>query len=405
MPDLNRDHFYRILGDLDPYKGTPKEFIHLLVNAAIRDGDVARALLRLDSDRINHPDTWQPAVPRAFAALQHPPRPPNQPTPGTLAPTPQPPNAYTRTSNPASQPPLVAPPSGLLATQLTASTGSLESSLARAPAPGQQRKRKRDETAGLPMTSQFRAMTNSRMIMYWGPQQPPPPVYVNGQHWVSNSTPQNQLHAAAPQPVPRPFLRPSPLSEPHSVHDLAATSPNIVPVEPVNSIDDANADKPIKPIDGEPKEMPCNFTWAIDRAETHLGFTGKYEKESEIRQTSIGYEIAIKLQKLLKKLCATLDKHVTIANRVHILTVMREILAATLEADHTVGKECRECSREYDGIYVDAVRKLTPEQLKRLKALEGGKWLEELQDLITEANRQAMFPLLKQAFNHINSAA
>lgn len=112
----------------------------------------------------------------------------------------------------------------------------------------------------------------------------------------------------------------------------------------------------------------------------------------------------MRLQRMLKKLNETMDKHLTFPNRVHILTVMREIMAATLEADHTAGKECRECAREYDSNYLSAVRKLTPQQLTRLKSLEGGKWLQELQDLVTEANRQAMFPLLVRALDHIKSA-
>lgn len=160
----------------------------------------------------------------------------------------------------------------------------------------------------------------------------------------------------------------------------------------------------IRPLEGEPKENPCNFTWCLDRAETHLGFTGKLDDVSEIRQLSVGYEIALKLQSTLKKLNAMMDKHVTLPNRVHILTVMREIMAATLEADHTAGKECRECAREFDSNYLSAVRKLTPQQLTRLKTIEGGKWLQELQDLVTEANRQAMFPLLAQALEHVKSA-
>ncbi|KAJ8119953.1 hypothetical protein O1611_g10494 [Lasiodiplodia mahajangana] len=107
---------------------------------------------------------------------------------------------------------------------------------------------------------------------------------------------------------------------------------------------------------------------------------------------------------MLKKLGAAIDKYVTLANRVHILTVMREIIAATLEAGQTVGKECRECSREFDSTYLTAVRKLTPEQLRRLKILEDGKWVEEMQGLVNEANKQAMFPLLVRALDHINSA-
>lgn len=38
----------------------------------------------------------------------------------------------------------------------------------------------------------------------------------------------------------------------------------------------------------------------------------------------------------------------TLANRVHIVTCVREILAATLEAPGAIGKERRDYSREFD---------------------------------------------------------
>ncbi|KAI0474513.1 hypothetical protein F4859DRAFT_483460 [Xylaria cf. heliscus] len=282
-----------------------------------------------------------------------------------------------------------------------------------APWPGQEyatslihpRKRKRNETAEqhaaapTPATSRFR-VNCYRMAMFPGPPQPPPPPIHTGQHWNPAML---QADAAAAQRHPT-----IPLSGQQGVPHPATTSKAlpIVSVPPAGPIGDPNGnDKVIKPIDGEPNELSCNYTWTLDRAETHLGFTGQYDKTSEIRQTSIGYDVALKLQKMLKKLSATFDKHVTLANRVHILTVMREIIAATLEADHTVGKECRECSREFDSTYLGALRKLTPEQLRRLKSLEEGKWLEELRDLVAEAKRQNMFPLLERALDYLNSAA
>ncbi|KAI1355159.1 hypothetical protein F5Y01DRAFT_198788 [Xylaria sp. FL0043] len=231
--------------------------------------------------------------------------------------------------------------------------------------------------------------------MYWGSQHPPPPAYPTGPHWNPTLIPA----------APAPGLIPTPTPQSNGLHAPGEAPLSVVSVKPVAPTKDDNASNAIEPIEGEPKEKPCNYTWALDRAEIHLGFTGKYKTESEVRKTSIGYDIALILQKLLKKVCATLDRHVTLANRVHILTVMREILMATLEAEGTVGKECRECSREFDSTYLAAVHKFTPAQLRRLKDLEDGKWLEEMQDLINEANRQKMFPLLRRAFDYINSAA
>lgn len=151
------------------------------------------------------------------------------------------------------------------------------------------------------------------------------------------------------------------------------------------------------------KEQSCNFTWVVDRAETHLGWTGNWDKESEIRQDTIGQSIAFKLQKLLKRMCAMIDKYVTFPNRVHILTVMREVIMATLETDSRVGRRCRENAQEYDSAFVEAVAKLTPVQKQKLQALEGGKWMEELDGLINEAKRQSLFPRLEEAPGVINS--
>ncbi|KAI0440677.1 hypothetical protein F4803DRAFT_462760 [Xylaria telfairii] len=372
-PETNRDRFYNILNELDPYGTTPREFIHILAHAASRDQQIAEALFRLNRDRINNPNTWHPPTP---------PIPPYFAWSGAPIPTNHPPNAFF-------------------------------ANMFAAPLPGQEdatppvrpRKRQRNEGAeqhATPTPATSRSGANSqknRMVMYPGPQ-PPPPVPYPGQ-------PQNpiivQVDAATAQMPSR--------GQSSKAGQRGVPCPTAPPVAPpiisAQSVADSATnvkDKGIEPIDGEPNELPCNYTYILDRAETHLGFTGMYDKTSDIRQTSIGYEVALKLQKMLKKFNTLMDKHVTLANRVHVLTVMREIIAATLEAERTVGKECRECSREFDSTYLAAIRKLTPEQLRRLKSLEDGKWLEEMQELVTEAKRQSMFPLLERALAHLNSA-
>ncbi|GAP84646.2 hypothetical protein SAMD00023353_1101830 [Rosellinia necatrix] len=384
IPDDGRDQFYRILGELDPYRVTPKEFIHLLVHAAVRDPEIADGLFRLNSDRINNPNTWRPPAPPNFATQTPPYHPPPSNSSTTIPPASA--NASTRTQMGASSGPLAQPDQ---------STASLAA----------QRKRKRDggdgvHTTTTPTTSEF-GIGVPRMVMYCGPQQPPPPLAHTEPPQNNSFVPQNQLQTivSAPAPIPPPF------SGPRGRSGLEETSPPVVSIQSTAPMEDGSTkDNPIEPIDGEPQESSCDYTWALDRAETHLGFTGNYDKASEIRQTSIGYEVALTLQKMLRKLNVALDKHVTLANRVHILTVMREIIAATLEADHAIGMECRQSCREFDSTYLAAVHKLTPEQLKRLRTLEGGKWREEMQIFVAEANRLAIFPLLTQALDHINSA-
>ena len=53
---------------------------------------------------------------------------------------------------------------------------------------------------------------------------------------------------------------------------------------------------------GEPKEPSSNYTWVVDRTEVHLGWTGNWDKYSEIRQHSIGVTVAGKLLKLFQQM-------------------------------------------------------------------------------------------------------
>ncbi|KAI0009900.1 hypothetical protein F4779DRAFT_341240 [Xylariaceae sp. FL0662B] len=261
---------------------------------------------------------------------------------------------------------------------------------------------------------------------YWQPVPPIPASMRPGQpNW--QQTPQSVMNRHVPasvpeHPLPTVIYYPpndppiTPQAKPPANHGPAQskTGPSAVGAPPGQSKSPAApsnmGQRPIPSMAGgadtngivtehsdEPKEQSCNFTWVLDRAETHLGWTGNYDKFSEIRQISTGYNVAFKLQKLLKKMDAMVEKYVTFPNRVHILTVMREVMMATLETDSVVGRECRECSREYDSTFLASVQRLTPTQKQKLKVLEGGRWMEEFKALIDEANRQAMFPLLERA--------
>lgn len=156
--------------------------------------------------------------------------------------------------------------------------------------------------------------------------------------------------------------------------------------------------------DGEPaekKEQSCNYTWIVDRTEVHLGWTGNWDKYSEIRQHSIGIGVASKILKLFQQMEKNMEKHKTFPNRVHVLCVMREMLMATLETESIVGTEVRENAQGYDAAYIGAVEKLTPPQRRRLRALEGGKVVDELKELISEAKHQNLFPRLDEALKII----
>ncbi|KAI1434289.1 hypothetical protein GGR50DRAFT_695231 [Xylaria sp. CBS 124048] len=173
VPELNSDRFYRILTELDPYRATPQEFIHLLVHAAVRDVEIAHTLFRWNDDRINHPECWKPPVPPGFTVPQPAATSIKQPQPGNSTAPPVPTSAgagathpTTRsmtTPRPTTQPQTTQPQT----TQpQSAQPPAAESPLNKEDGTPSSQKRKRDETAEqqakLQKTSQSRtpAQTN-----------------------------------------------------------------------------------------------------------------------------------------------------------------------------------------------------------------------------------------------------
>ncbi|KAI0472574.1 hypothetical protein GGR56DRAFT_651004 [Xylariaceae sp. FL0804] len=381
--DRARNSYYDILAELDPYRATPKEFIHLLVNAAVRDWRIAKGINKLNEDRLRDASTWQPVRP---PHLQGAPSPQVAGGPGPIQ-TPQPRQAaWTVYAAPgqAAWTPQALP-------QL-------------APRPNQALPQ--GQTAGAPQ-----ALPQGQGA--WHPQPVeggqaqvaritsglPPPL-----NRTSPAQPGSEFSQARPNGpinlISHPIQAERQVSQPVQSQPVQPQVPTGGSRIPFHTSTGPNpSDSGVEGEDGtpEPREMACNFTWVVDRAETSLGWTGRWDTTSQIRQVTMGYEVALKLGKLLKKMNGMMDKYVTFANRVHILCVMKEIMMVVLETDSTVGKECRECAREYDVNFVQAVKKLSPKQRNKLKELEGGTWLQELNDLIDEADRQNMFSYLKHA--------
>ncbi|RYP48211.1 hypothetical protein DL768_005871 [Monosporascus sp. mg162] len=355
--------FYNILGALDPYKLTPVEFIHLLVMAAMTNNEISRALYNMHNARIQNPHTWQPKLPPQIMGppvqLQYqPPPPPPDPNRGPqvahplavqapnfpqLVPAPQ-----RNHHNPIAQPPGLWPGPSPTPTALKTSPNQLNL-----------------------------------------PPGPAHSQHIAPQHYLPvQNNPQGaagSYNGASPVPIPGSDPAPDALA-------TRAGNANGSRTEPGGS------EPP------EPKEPSCNYTWVVDRAETHLGWTGNWDKYSEIRQHTIGVSVAGKLQKLMQLMEKHMDKHKTFANRVHILCVMREVLMATLDTDSIVGSEARRNAQGYDDAYVAAAEKLTPPQRRRLKALGGGKVIREFQELVDEAKHQNMFPRLGEALAIFDSS-
>ncbi|KAI1454493.1 hypothetical protein F4805DRAFT_439332 [Annulohypoxylon moriforme] len=440
-----RNSYYNILSELDPYKGTPKEFIHLLVKAAMRDEEISKAIRQLNEEKLKNPSSWTPTRPQYLnspeAQLPLPPnhqsgtpdqRPTQQPQPQLM------PNAPIQQQSPVPGYSPQQPPMPQQMPHPVAYYVYLPET------PGQPHQVIPVPAHGSPAPNMYPPYPQSLP----GAGIPPPPPYATGTPQNPTGLPPkptpdmpNMFHTLQSPSIP---VTPQPISRQPSIQqpttsnrNEASTRQNTNAARRSNSndnnltnntadsdsnsntnsyhtaivIDDASEDEhdgidsnggvDINPdemdLDGQQpgrKEPSCNFTWVVDRAETQLGWTGEYKKESEIRQDTIGQSTAFKLQRLLKKMNAMIDKYVTFHDRVHILTVMREVIMATLDTDSRVGSACRKNAKEYDDTFVEAMGKLSTEHKQGLKTLEGGKWMEELKMLVEEANRQSLFPRL-----------
>ncbi|KAI2473227.1 hypothetical protein F4781DRAFT_380982 [Annulohypoxylon bovei var. microspora] len=462
-----RKSYYEILGEMDPYKGSPKEFIHLLVKAAMRDEEISKAIRRLNEERLQNPSSWTPVRPQDPSALErrHSSQPnhdygiqnqqqnqqPNQ------QPQSQPmPNPHVQQQFPPGMTPGYGPQQPQMPQQMPHTVVYYVYPPANA---GQPHQVIPGQIYGSPAPNMYPPYPQPQPPPGIGAPPQPPPPYAPGASQSQAGFPvapnpvapnishthQSPYTSIPPQPISR---QPSTQQAIPSGEDGTSIRRNASTTRPPNSNDNvtnnivdsdsntnshhsndisddvdehendnknvspndydsgdnnANGDVDTNPnemdLDDEhpgPKEQSCNFTWVVDRAETQLGWTGNFEKESEIRQDTIGQSTAFKLQKLLKRMNAMIDKHITFRNRTHILTVMREVIMATLDTDSRVGSACRKNAKEYDDTFVDAVGKLTPEHKQRLKSLEDGKWMEEMQMLIEEANRKSMFPRLAE---------
>ncbi|KAK7969404.1 hypothetical protein PG996_002157 [Apiospora saccharicola] len=150
------------------------------------------------------------------------------------------------------------------------------------------------------------------------------------------------------------------------------------------------------------KDEPVNFTWLLDQVEVELGWTGKYDKPNKYTETrlrSMAVLAASQVERILKKLGGKMTKHTSLPNRVHILTVMREIVQAVMQTPTTshAGDEAQKCLARYQSQFLAAVNTLTAGQRDMIKIIEGGKWMRELQDTVSLAEGMGVSGDLEQA--------
>ncbi|KAK8089922.1 hypothetical protein PG997_004883 [Apiospora hydei] len=156
------------------------------------------------------------------------------------------------------------------------------------------------------------------------------------------------------------------------------------------------------------KDAPVDFTWMVDQAEAELGRTGKYDHDTPTRRRSRAVLAASQIGRLLKNLDGKMGRHTSFRNRVHILTVMREIIQAVLETptrrttSSDAGDEAQTYLAHYQALFLAAVDKMTPSQRDRLKILEGGLWMRELLDTARLAEWMGVSEDLEQAIIRID---
>ncbi|KAI2606091.1 uncharacterized protein GGS25DRAFT_373264 [Hypoxylon fragiforme] len=384
VEDQRRQSYYDMLSEMDPYKGSPKEFIHLLVRAAMRDEEVSKALHRMNDERIQNPASWQPLNP-----------PWNQQHPQStlhghfqLQPIPTVPVGYGPQQPPMPQPvlcyayPLSYP------------------GLGHRPLP--------EPLYGQPAPNTYPQLYSTP------PSRFKVPPYPTTSHPVGVPSSQVQHPPATPQYDPIPN---SATNSPGNVNKSNSTSPNTSTSHTDITMadhavdteggavanDSANVNEYVVGLEDEDEdedpeyvEQIGNFSWVVNEAQTYLGWTGKWDKEPATRQDILGKSAATKLQKLLKMMNAMADIYVTFRNRIHILSVMRQVILVTLDTDSRIGDKCREMALEYDSLFVEAVGKLTASQKRKIKVLRGGRWMIGLLGLIDYANKLSIFPRLRE---------
>ncbi|KAI1373974.1 hypothetical protein F4677DRAFT_427811, partial [Hypoxylon crocopeplum] len=156
----------------------------------------------------------------------------------------------------------------------------------------------------------------------------------------------------------------------------------------------------------EPKEKPANYSKLLERTEKDLGWYGKYDNMSDQREQTMGIDVSIKIEGFLSKLRESMDKHKSFGNRVHVLTVMREILMAVCQTQGSrVGSEVRKSAYEYDDNMVLAIEKLTPGQRRKLWALDDGAWARKMQEFIDESEGYCFLDRLPEVLQLLNPNA
>ncbi|KAK8060061.1 hypothetical protein PG996_009991 [Apiospora saccharicola] len=339
-------NLYHKLGQLDPDRTFPLDLVHILVKAAFRDPAIALDLDNaIQRQYLLAPGGLQPAQmgPPIPGAPVQPPNSSGVPSPPILSPdTPTPPA------------PTAAPP---------------------APAP-----RPSSNAPSIP-ASRVPAATGQKRPAYGMPSVPLPPP--------------RRIRTEAPMPL----TGPGSASQPFIIPEDPPTPPRASPRRPVPPPRESEVRQPnyrnleafLKTLeafdrDAPPREKQAKYDKLLKQTDRDLGWYGKYDRCSEWKEEELAVAACDHIGVRLGNLAKAMGQHRSYANRLHVLTVMREILMSCLKTSGCeVGSQVRNFGMDYDGSFVSAVQAMTPGQRRKVRAEGGGAWVDRFCVVTREA--------------------
>ncbi|RYP51936.1 hypothetical protein DL768_002812 [Monosporascus sp. mg162] len=393
---------YHKLSIIDYDLRCPIDLIHLIVKAATRDPVIAQDIDLLVALRTEE------FRPRPQNIQQHPPTnsvlrssvPPICPQVRATGPQAQPTGPQVQPSDPLAQPPAPQLQQTAPQPQPTAShSQATHSRVSAQETPSTPSASATDQAQGLASTQPSESREQTRSTSPPRDEPASNRQSEGSEETLVNGAPLHLIKSPRTIPrSPRPAKSPTELQVPQKTPSSNAGNDGNRRGNVINMTDEEAA--------SEPSEKPADYSKLLETTEKDLGWHGKYDNVSERRQITLGIEVSFKIGKLLERLRGYMETHQSFPNRSHILTVMREILVAVLQTEGSrIGHEVRSSAFEYDANFVWAVEKLTDDQRRKLKALDGGKWIKALQELIELANGHCIFPKLRKALLMIDPDA
>ncbi|KAK7981424.1 hypothetical protein PG988_003662 [Apiospora saccharicola] len=192
------------------------------------------------------------------------------------------------------------------------------------------------------------------------PSSQPPPRRFRTQRPVP-------LPAAGPGSASRPLVIPDQVtSPPPDSDDSLFVRSDGEEEEEGDQDEEATEDEP-----PEPREKPVNYDKLLETTKRDLGWYGKYERCTERGEKGLAMSACHSIGMRLGRLENAMKRHQSYANRLHVLTVMRDMLHACYAT-----RASRVGTYVHHGFYFDvhfaeAVQAMTPAQRRRVRGRKG----------------------------------